>query len=95
MRRRHRVKPRFWVFLMVLTISVSIGGRAVINEDLARKAEHLETLKARYVYLSDEIDELESSIDFARTDAYVEQMARVQLGWLMPGDIRYVRQVGH
>jgi len=40
--------------------------------------------------LSTERDRLDRMIDYASTDAYIEQMARDLLGWVKKGETRFV-----
>ena len=35
-------------------------------------------------------DALSSELDYAQTDAYIERVARDELGMIMPGEVRYV-----
>ena len=47
-------------------------------------------MKEEYRLLSEEIAALKEDIAFAQTDAYVERIARSELGLILPGEIRYV-----
>lgn len=90
MHRRIRVRPRFWVLLIALTVCVFFGGYAVTQARLAKGAQRQAALKEEYRLLSEEITALKEDIAFAQTDAYVERIARSELGLILPGEIRYV-----
>jgi len=90
MRRGRGVKPRFWGIMIALTVMIFGGGKLVLNQKLAEDVRYLEALKERYVELTDMVSDLEEDIAYAQTDAFVERMAREQLGLIMPGEIRYV-----
>lgn len=88
----HRVSPRprfYWIMLALLVIAL-LASYAVaegrLREGRATLAEREDARDA----LVAEIGDLQKQIDFAQTDAYVERVARDELGLLMPGEVRYV-----
>ena len=88
--RRIRLSPRFFMIgiaVVFLYIGLSFGySRLRLHEGAARLAEK----RAERDAMVSEIGALQSAIDFAQTDAYVERVARDELGLIMPGEIRYV-----
>ncbi len=88
--RRFNPRPRFYMFMIVallavLAVSFTVGALKLREGDavLADKKQERNALSA-------EISDLQSEIDFAQTDEFVERTARDELGLIMPGEIRYV-----
>ena len=90
MRRHLRIRPRFWCFIIALTIGIFLAGYAVTQASIARGAERYAALREEYRTLAAEVETLENDIAFAQTDEYVERVARSELGLIRPGEIRYV-----
>lgn len=64
----------------VLDQQARMNDMAAEEEQLTRDLEDLST----------ERDRLDRMIDYASTDAYIEQMARDLLGWVKKGETRFV-----
>ncbi|MGI6193738.1 MAG: FtsB family cell division protein [Christensenellales bacterium] len=89
-------RPRFrWerlvfpamLFVMLGFFAVTLMDQQARMNSMAQEEEQLNQ------YLSDlstERDRLDRMIDYAGTDAYIEQMARDILGWVKKGETRFV-----
>lgn len=92
MRKR---RPRFrWerlVFPALLLVMLGFFAVTLLDQQarLNSLAEEEEQLTEYLSGLSLERDRLDRMIDYAGTDAYVEQMARDILGWVKEGEIRF------
>ena len=87
---RRRVKPRFWVFMIVVTLVVFVTGFSVAQVRYRQNAKALREARAYRDQLALQVDELSNQLKYAQTDAYVERVARDELGMIMPGEVRYV-----
>ncbi len=87
---RRRVKPRFWGFMIAVTLVVFLASFAVLRIRYSYGAERLEQALSERDALAAEADVLEKQLKYARTDAYVMRVARDELNMIMPGEIRYV-----
>ena len=56
----------------------------------AQVSDHLSALNEEKILLTNRISDLNAQLDYVRTDAYVERVARDELNMLLPGEIRYV-----
>ena len=87
---RVQIQPRFWK--MIIVASVLVFG-AVIARNLitARQAQaELVQARAQRDELSATVIALREELDYVQTDAFVESVARSELGLIRPGEIRYV-----
>lgn len=87
---RRTVKPRFWLLLMsalvVVFCCVYVSQGHYIEAQAARVAE----LEARRDDMLEQNAVLDRKIAFAKTDEYVERVARDQMGLLKEGEVRFV-----
>ena len=87
---RRRVKPRFWLIMIALTLIVSAASFAVMNRRFAQGEQRLKKVQAERDALILQVDALSDKLEFAQTDDYVIRIARDELGMIMPGEVRYV-----
>lgn len=87
---RRRVKPRFWLFMIVITAIVFLASFGVMNGRYAQGAARLSQVREERDMLQLQVNELSDQLEFARTDDYVIRTARDELGMIMPGEVRYV-----
>ena len=87
---RVRVKPRFWVFVIVATILVFAVSFGVLQHRYNENARQVKQIRSYRDNLRLQADALSSELDYAQTDAYIERVARDELGMIMPGEVRYV-----
>lgn len=91
-KRKVRFRWGRLVFPAALLVALGFFGMALMDQqarmnDMAKEEERLvEDVGS----LATERDRLDRMIDYAATDAYVEQMARDVLGWVKPGETRFV-----
>jgi len=87
---RRRIKPRFWGFMIAVTLIVFLASFAVLRLRYSYGARQLQQAESERVALSIEADLLEDRLEFARTDEFVMRVARDELNMILPGEIRYV-----
>lgn len=87
---RRRVKPRFWGFLIAVTLIVFLASFAVMRVRYGYGARVLAQAQSEKNALAAEADALKNQLDYAQTDEYVMRIARDELNMIMPGEIRYV-----
>ena len=87
--RTRRESAGFFLLLSVLAAAVFLGGGFAMRSRMDADAKRLAEVRQQQQALIDEIGDLERRIQFAQTDAFVENAARSE-GYLRPGDIRYM-----
>lgn len=87
---RVRVKPRFWAFVIAVTALVFGTSLGVLLHRYVQVCRQVEATRAYRDELRAQADTLAQSLEYAQTDAYVERVARDELGMIMPGEVRYV-----
>ena len=90
MQRRLRIRPRFWVFVIVVMLICFGTSYAVAQIQYQQATERVENLVDEKMALDDRIISLSSQLAYVKTDAYIERVARDELNMIMPGEIRYV-----
>lgn len=94
MRPGLRATPRFYLLLtglILVCFAASCGLNCLRAAGLDRR---IEDLNARLRAQMQQLQALKDELDFARTDAYVEQLARSELNLIYPGEIRYIAAGG-
>lgn len=87
---RRRAKPRFWLFLIAVTLLVFGASFAVMRARYDQGEARLRQVQSERDALVLEVNALTDQLEFARTDDYVIRTARDELGMIMPGEVRYV-----
>ena len=87
---RRRVKPRFWGFLIAVTLIVFLASFAVMRIRYSYGAQQLAQAQSERDALAVEAKLKADQLEFAQTDEYVVRIARDELNMIMPGEIRYV-----
>ena len=87
---RRRVKPRFWVIMIALTLIVFLTSFAVMRGRYVQGEQRLKKVQADRDALILQVSALSDKLAFAQTDDYVIRTARDELGMIMPGEVRYV-----
>lgn len=83
-----RLTPRFWLLLFLTFIIVFTPLYIISNRRSAQlKAQEAELLAQKQA-LSERVLSLKSDLEYARSDAGIEQYARAE-GMIMPGEIKY------
>ena len=90
MQRRISVRPRFWVFVIVVMLICFGTSYAVTQMRYSQIVDHVNALKQEKVSLIDRVTELSDRLVYVGTDEYVERIARDELNMIRPGEIRYV-----
>ena len=90
MQRRISVRPRFYVFIIVIML-LCFGVSGIASQvHYSRVSQRVNGLASQRLALSSRVKELNSQLNYVRTDAYIERVARDELNMIMPGEIRYV-----
>lgn len=87
---RRRVKPRFWLFMIAVTLLVFATSFAVMRARYAQGEVRLQRVREDRDALILQVNALSDQLAFARTDDYIIRTARDELGMIMPGEVRYV-----
>lgn len=87
---RRVAKPRFFILLSVIAVAVFFAGTLAVRARMERNAELLRQIRQEQQALVDQYGQLEKDIEYAQTDAYIENRVREELGWIKPGEIRYM-----
>ena len=87
---RRRIKPRFWAYVIVITLIVFLTSFMVMRVRYGYGARQLAQAQSEKNALAAEADVLKKQLDYAQTDEYVMRVARDELNMIMPGEIRYV-----
>ena len=87
---RRRAKPRFWLFLIAVTLLVFGASFLVMRARYAQGEALLKQTRADRDALVLQVNALTDQLNFTRTDDYVIRTARDELGMIMPGEVRYV-----
>ncbi len=90
MHRRISVRPRFYVFVILLMLVCFGTSCAVAQLRYHQVSEHLNQLNQEKAVLMEQVKDLTEHLSYVRTDEYIEQVARDELNMLLPGEIRYV-----
>ena len=88
--RRYRVTVRFYGMLALLLCAVFAVSFFVARGRLMGALGALSERKAARTEVAAEVATLEDDFAYAQTDAYVERVARDELGLIYPGEYRYV-----
>lgn len=88
--QRRTAQPRFFILLSVIAALVFFAGTTAVRVRMNQDAELLQQIRMEQQALVDEIGQLEQEIEYVQTDEYIENAARDELGWIMPGEIRYM-----
>ena len=90
MTKKFRVRPRFYL-LLAAALALAFGVNCGLTALRIHKAElRIKALRQECAGLEAYLSELDRAIAYARTDAYVEKIARRELNLLYPGEIRYI-----
>ena len=82
-------KPRFWLFMLLLLVIVSIGTRSLQNNHISRQTQQIEELQAQRLELIQTNTDIQHKIDFTLTDTYIDREARSKLRLVKPGEILF------
>ena len=90
MRRRIRVQPRFYL-LLICALLFFFGLSCGLNLlELLHQEKRILLMQEERNALAQQLQALEGELAYARTDAYVEHIARSELNLIYPGEIRYI-----
>ncbi len=84
-----RVKPRFWIILMLLFLIVFTPLFFILDSHSERLTQTQAELTRAQSELYARESELKLSLDYVRSAKGIEQLARAQ-GMVMDGEIQYI-----
>ena len=87
---RRRTTPKFWVYMIVVTMIVFSVSFVVMQHRYEQGAIQLAQVKAYRDQLTLDVQDLNDQLAYAQTDDFIMRAARDQLGMIMPGEVRYV-----
>ena len=87
---RRRVTPKFWVFMIAITLVVFGVSFAVMQFRYEQGALQLAEVRKYRDNLILEVQDLNDELEYAQTDDFIIRAARDQLGMIMPTEVRYV-----
>ena len=90
MQRKVRVQPRFYGFILAILLLCFLVSFLVSQAQYTKVSSHLSSLNDERNALVTRVGELTQRLEYVRSDAYVERVARDELGMLREGEIRYV-----
>lgn len=94
-RNSWRVKPRFWLILIVLILSVFVFLDANQNKMIDQREAVLQELQKTKEDLEVRVASDQRKLEFSKSDDYIERMARIHLQMVMPNEILYVESDTH
>ncbi len=92
-KNKRKKGPRFGKLKLLIILGVLAYASITFvsqQSSLATQMQRQEDLFAQEEALQREIDFLNAELDFIGTDEYIEQQARIRLGWLNPDEVKYV-----
>ena len=90
---RRRMTARFWLFMIVTMLIVFGVSFAVLQHRYRQGERQLNEICSSRNDLILEIQDLEKALAYSKTDDYIVRAAKDELGYIMPGEVRYVN--GH
>ncbi len=87
---KRKIRFRFYVYLLCAVLLYA--GYALFSQwkETNRLKAEQQTLQEQIVNAELSIDKLKNLIEIADTDEYIESVAREKLGWVKPGETRFV-----
>lgn len=90
-RARGRSTASYLRLMLIITLCFAIS--CIITLTCINSAgQNIAKLNSDWFTMTGELDQLKSRLDYVRSDAYVERVARDEFGLIKPGEIRYVTQ---
>jgi len=86
--RKIIVQPRFWLFLMIVFLLVFTPLYLMLDAEGQKLADRRAELTEQRESLNNELKELQSDLNYVRSEQGIEQYAR-EAGMVMPGEVRY------
>jgi len=85
-------KVRFRFFVISLCAVLLYAGYALVTQwtEMKRLKAEQQELQHELDAAALSIEKLKNLIEIADTDEYIESVAREKLGWVKPGETRYV-----
>ncbi len=85
-------KIRFRFYIYMLCAVMIYAGYALFSQwmEMSRLKTEQQALQEQLSNAEMSIDKLKNLIEIANTDEYIESVAREKLGWVKPGETRFV-----
>lgn len=80
--------------LIVCVYAIGMITSIIVRQEsmLANQREQYESIHKQIEQVRLENEDLQRKIEFAKTDSYIERIARDQLGYVKEGEIKFVEQ---
>ncbi len=90
MKTKRKIRFRFYVIVALAVLAYA--GYALVSQWIEIKKLNAErqALQEQIKNATLTIDKLNNLIEIADTDEYIESVAREKLGWVKPGETRFV-----
>lgn len=87
-KRKFTLRIRF----LLLIAGIVVAAVMYFNQEAKLKEiqQERDTLNHQKAQLLNDTQRLERIISYSQTQEYAEQIAREQLGWVKPGDIKFI-----
>lgn len=90
--RRRKATSRFWILSILLLIAVLVVWDKIEDRMLAEKDTAIVQLNEQLSDWEVKLADAKRKFEYARSDDFIERLARTELGYIKPGEILYVRQ---
>lgn len=92
---QYKVNSRLKLFFLFFLVTALVyAGTVLVQQEL--KFHEQNDLKAKLskqiVETKDKNEELLRQIEYSKTDGYIEKIIREKLGWVKPGEIKFVQK---
>ena len=87
---RRRTTPKFWAFMIVVTLLVFGLSFAVMQQRFRQREAQLRQVRTHRDELILRVQDLNDQLAYARTDDFIIRAARDELDMIMPNEVRYV-----
>jgi cell division protein FtsB len=90
-RRRPKIRYRLVAKTLIVVLTLYIAGTYVVMQDkLVRAQKAYDALMQDYSYANQETNELRDLAAAEINDEYIIRMARIKLGYILPGEYVYI-----
>lgn len=89
---RFKSMGRFFICIVGVLLVYMITTLFVQRSEYAKRSEELKTLQEQVDKSELQKEELQHVLEYSKTDEYIESVARDRLGWVKPGEKRYVEK---
>lgn len=94
MSRKRKFKLKAWMKVVIFTMAVLYFGITVIQQEftIQDQAAQQSKIKMQIQEAQDYNNELQRKISYTNSDDYIEKTARETLGWVKPGEVKFMEK---